>query len=82
MCWTEERSAGEIAQAFTITFGAVSQHLKKLADAGLVTVRRAGRQRFYRAQPEALGPVALALETMWNERLERLKMVAEQEERR
>ena len=58
LCWTAERSAGDLAAAFDVTFGAVSQHLKVLRDAGLVTVRHAGTRRFYRADRAALGPLA------------------------
>jgi len=82
LIWRRERAAGEIAASFSVTFGAISQHLKKLADAGLVSVRRDGRQRFYRARREAFGPLAVALEAMWNDRLGRLKDVAEREEGR
>lgn len=79
LVWAEERPAGEIAGHFDVTFGAVSQHLRVLRDAGLVTVRARGRQRLYRARPEALGPLARALEAEWSDRLTRLKTLAEEE---
>lgn len=83
LVWREERAAGEIHRALAdVTFGAVSQHLRLLTETGLVTVRREGRQRFYRANPRALGPVARALEAMWNDALYRLKLNAELEEAR
>ena len=51
--------AGAIHQAMPdVTFGAVSLHLRALAEAGLVDVRVDGRQRLYRARREALGPMA------------------------
>jgi len=50
----EERSAGEIAAEFTVTWPAVSQHLRVLKDAGLVTERREGTRGLYRARPEGL----------------------------
>ncbi len=42
-----ERSAGEIAQRFTLTQPAVSQHLRALREAGLVRVRRDAQRRMY-----------------------------------
>ena len=80
LCWNGERSAGELAASFDITFGAISQHLKVLRDAGLVTVRRAGNQRYYRADREALGPLADYLETMWSGQLDTLAALAEEAE--
>jgi hypothetical protein len=52
-----------------------------LRDSGLVDVRRAGRQRYYRARPEALGPVASWLASMWDDPLRELKALAEAEQR-
>ena len=43
--------------------------------------RRDGTRRLYRAQPEALGGLRPVLEAMWDESLDRLKTVAEAEER-
>jgi DNA-binding transcriptional ArsR family regulator len=79
LVWSEERTAGEIAERFDLTFGAVSQHLKVLRDAGLVQVRPEGRRRWYRARREALGPLARALEVEWSGHLTRLKTLAEAE---
>jgi DNA-binding transcriptional ArsR family regulator len=80
LVWGAERSAGEIAEAMSdVTFGAVSQHLKLLTEAGLVTRREKGRSRLYRARPEALGPVRDWLQSMWGDALERLKERAEKE---
>jgi DNA-binding transcriptional ArsR family regulator len=77
LCWRDERSAGELADAFEVTFGAVSQHLKILRDSGLVTVRKAGAHRYYRANLPALGPLAAYLEQQWGEQLDRLAALAE-----
>jgi DNA-binding transcriptional ArsR family regulator len=46
-----------VAARFDVTFGAVSQHLRVLEDAGLVSVRRDGRRRLYQARQEQLGPL-------------------------
>jgi DNA-binding transcriptional ArsR family regulator len=75
-----ERSAGEIHRALPdVTFGAVSQHLRVLADAGLVAVRPEGRARLYRGLPERLGPLRAWLESTWDDALYRLKLAAELE---
>ena len=75
-----ERSAGEIHRALPdVTFGAVSQHLRVLADAGLVAIRQEGRARFYRGQPERLGALRPWLEATWDDALYRLKLAAELE---
>jgi len=76
----EELSAGEIAAQFDVTRPAVSQHLKVLREAGLVTERRNGTRRLYRARPEGLAQLRAFLEEFWDERLEALKREAEQEE--
>jgi DNA-binding transcriptional ArsR family regulator len=80
LVWEDEHSAGEIAAQFPVTFGAVSQHLAILREAGLVQVRRDGRRRLYRADRGALGELAPALEAMWAAGLERLARAAEQRE--
>ena len=77
LVWDRERSAGEIAESMPVTFGAVSQHLGVLRDAGFVTVRREGSHRFYRADRAALGPLAHALEAMWSSSLDRLAAAVE-----
>lgn len=80
LIWTEERPAGAIHGAMAdVTFGAVSLQLRSLVEAGLVAVRTAGRQRFYRARREAFGDLAAALERMWDDALWRLKLEAELE---
>lgn len=83
LVWRQERAAGEIHRALgDVTFGAVSQQLRALEKAGLVAVRSAGRHRLYVARREALGPVAAALEAMWDDSLYQLKLRAELEEGR
>lgn len=60
--WDRERTAGDIAANFTISWPAVSQHLRILRDAGLVDERREGRNRFYSARKESLGNLRGVLE--------------------
>ena len=78
----DELPVGEIAAHFNVTRPAISQHLKVLVDAGLVTVRRQGTRRPYRARPEGLDDVRRFLDGFWDEGLQRLKAAAEAEERR
>ena len=83
LVWDGEQSAGAIHRALgDVTFGAVSQHLRRLQEAELVEARRDGRQRLYRARKEELGPLARWLESMWDDALYRLKLRAELEEAR
>ena len=83
LVWTSERSAGEIHREMPeVSFGAVSLHLRALAKAGLVDRRAEKQSRYYRAAQEALGPVGAMLETMWNDALWRLKLMAELEQTR
>jgi len=73
----EEHSAGEIAAEFTVSWPAVSQHLRVLKEAGLVTERREGTRRLYRARPEGLDEVRAFLDEFWDVKLERLKREVE-----
>ena len=77
-----ELSAGEIAAHFDVTRPAVSQHLTVLKEAGLVSERRNGTRRLYRARPEGLDELKTFLEAFWDVRLGALKREAEREERR
>ncbi len=52
LVWSAELPAGEIARRFDVTRPAISQHLSVLKEAGLVTERRDGTRRLYRARPE------------------------------
>jgi DNA-binding transcriptional ArsR family regulator len=63
----EELTAGEIASHFNVTRPAISQHLRFLRDAGLVTERRQGTRRFYRAQPEKLAALKAFIEVFLGE---------------
>lgn len=82
LVWDRELPAGEIASHFDVSHAAVSQHLRVLREAELVTERREGTRRLYRARPEALGELRAFLESYWDEGLARLKVAAEREERR
>lgn len=77
----QEMTAGKIASHFDVTGPAISQHLRVLHEAGLVTERRDGTRRIYRARPEGLAELRAYLEGFWDERLQALKDEAEAEER-
>jgi DNA-binding transcriptional ArsR family regulator len=76
-----ELSAGEIASGFDVTRPAISQHLGVLKEAGLVSERREGTRRFYRARPEGLQELKEFLDGFWTFALQQLKREAEAEER-
>ena len=54
---SDEITVGELTRGSGVTQGAISQHLKSLKAAGLVTERPEGRNVYYRAQPEGLSPL-------------------------
>ncbi len=78
----DEMAAGEIAAHFDVSRPAVSQHLTVLKEAGLLTERRDGTRRLYRARPEGLEGLRDFLDEFWGFGLARLKQVAETEHHR
>ena len=77
-----ERSAGDVASRFDVTQPAISQHLKVLKEAGLVSERRDGTRRLYSVRPEGLADLHDFLAQVLPAGLERLEEAAEAEERR
>ena len=63
------RPVAAIAEGLPVSRPAVSEHLKVLKEAGLITERRDGTRRLYAANPQALGELRAAIETMWHEAL-------------
>ena len=53
-----EKAASELAEPFHVSLAAISQHLRVLKDADLLSERREGRQRIYQLQPRPLVEVA------------------------
>src|SRR5262245_35922270 len=80
LVWRDELAASEIAARVDTTFGAVSQHLAVLRKADMITVRKAGTRRLYRANHRTLAPFAGMLTAMWTEQLDRLAELAESAE--
>jgi DNA-binding transcriptional ArsR family regulator len=77
-----ELSAGEVASHFSVTQPAISQHLRVLKDAGLVSERRDGARRLYSVRAEGLADLHSFLADVMPEGLERLRKAAEAEQRR
>ena len=75
----DERTAGEVAHRFDVTRQAVSQHLRILLEAGLISERRDGPRRWYRARPEGLAEVRTYVEAMWTSALSEVRAAAEDE---
>jgi DNA-binding transcriptional ArsR family regulator len=82
LVWDRERAAGDIAAQFAdISWPAVSQNLRVLCDAGLLSQRKAGHFRFYQADHEAIGPLEPFLRAMWTADLDQLREVVERDHR-
>lgn len=75
------RAVGEIAAELPVSRPAVSQHLRVLKDAGLVTERREGTRRLYRLDPDGLGELRDYFDDFWTEALADFKAAAERERR-
>ena len=73
------RSVAAIAEGLPVSRPAVSQHLKVLREAGLITERRNGTRRLYTANPQALGELRAAIEAMWHEALSGMAVALDQE---
>ena len=81
-CLAERPHAvGEIANELPVSRPAVSQHLKVLKDAGLVTDSAVGTRRIYRLNPAGVAALRDQLDAFWNRALASYKDVVEQEER-
>src|SRR5438309_1543751 len=81
LVWDRERSSGDIASHFDVSWPAISQNLRVLDSAGLIRTRRSGTTRFYRANRARLGPLKAVLLKMWEADLDRLARLAEDEEK-
>jgi DNA-binding transcriptional ArsR family regulator len=78
----DELPAGEIASAFPdVSRPAISQHLKVLREAGLVTERRQGTSRLYAVRPEGLVDIREFVSGFWESKLDALAIAAEAAEK-
>ena len=74
------RGVGELADGLPVSRPAVSQHLKVLKEAGLVTADQRGRARIYRIDPQGLGELRAWLDAHWDHSLAAFKALADKEE--
>jgi DNA-binding transcriptional ArsR family regulator len=72
------RAVGELARELPVSRPAVSQHLKVLKEAGLVSDQPAGNRRIYRADPDGLSALRVQLDRFWSDALANLKAIVEQ----
>ena len=78
LVWSQELPATDIADSFAdVTRPAISQHLAVLKDANLVTERRDGTRRLYKANVDTMAELRAFLDDYWTSGLERLRDVAE-----
>lgn len=75
------RAVGELAQGLPVSRPAVSQHLKVLKAAGLVTDRADGTRRLYQLNPAGIEALRAYFDTFWNQALTAFKLAVEKEDR-
>ncbi|MBO3084187.1 ArsR/SmtB family transcription factor [Cellulomonas fengjieae] len=73
----DEVPVGRLAEEFDVTRSAVSQHLRVLEDAGLVTRRTEGTRNFYRSRPEGLAGLRAYLDRTWAASLDTARRLVE-----
>jgi DNA-binding transcriptional ArsR family regulator len=73
-------AVGELAHELPVSRPAVSQHLKVLKDAGLVTDRANGTRRIYQVDPSGVGELRAYLDRFWVRSLAAFKEAAEQQQ--
>ena len=71
------KAVGELAAGLPVSRPAVSQHLRVLREAGLVTEQRVGTRRIYRADPRALAELRAYFDDFWNRALDAYKQEVE-----
>jgi DNA-binding transcriptional ArsR family regulator len=79
LVWDGERSSQDIASHFDVTWQAISHNLRVLREAGLVSERRDGTRRLYRADRDQLRPLEALLRDFWRTDLEQLERVIERD---
>ena len=70
-------AVGDLARAFPVSRPAVSQHLKLLKEAGLVTETASGTRRIYRIDPRGLGAMREWLDQFWENALDNFAAYAD-----
>lgn len=72
-------AVNELARCLPVTRPAVSQHLKVLKEAGLVTDMRQGTRRLYRLDPEGVARLRAHFDQMWTKALGAFQEAAEKD---
>lgn len=83
MIATRDRTAGEIVEKFAMTAPAISQHLKVLREAGLITVRAEGQRRIHSIDPsgfDEIGAWMAKTRLFWEKRLDALESALHEED--
>jgi len=70
-------AVSELAETLPVSRPAVSQHLRVLKDAGLVSDRKAGTRRIYEANPDGIALLREHLDKLWGQALTAFQMNAE-----
>ena len=73
-------AVGELAAGLPVSRPAVSQHLKVLKEAGLVSERRNGTRRVYRIEPQGVWALRESIDRLWEDALEAFRIAVEREE--
>jgi DNA-binding transcriptional ArsR family regulator len=74
------RAVGDLARELPVSRPAVSQHLKVLKDAGLVSDRPDGARRVYQIDPQGLGQMRAWLDRFWDQALDAFKAEVERDD--
>jgi DNA-binding transcriptional ArsR family regulator len=74
------RTVGELAAGLPVTRSAVSQHLRVLGEAGLVSQRPDGARRLYRVEADGLAALRAYFDDLWGSALGAMRDLAESEE--
>src|SRR6188474_3381210 len=75
------RAVGELAGELPVSRPAVSQHLRVLKEAGLVSERREGTRRVYRIEPQGVWALRQSIDRMWSDALDAFQAAVEREGR-
>ena len=73
-------AVGELAAGLPVSRPAVSQHLKVLREAGLVSERKRGTRRVYRIEPQGVWALRERIDRLWEDALEAFRIAVEREE--
>ncbi|NYE93896.1 DNA-binding transcriptional ArsR family regulator [Psychromicrobium silvestre] len=67
-----ERTVSELSENFSVSRSAISQHLLLLAEVGLVSARKEGRNRFYALKQDGMARLKADIDSFWTNELDLL----------